>query len=80
MLGLIALAGTFVGLYKTRLVGYFWVGILCVLLMVVNNYVYYTKHLLCYLPIIQKITQVVVLGWISSLSVAMYRAAKGRAV
>ena len=80
LLGLIALTGTFVGLYKARLANYFWVGVLCVLLMVVNNYVYYTKHFLCFLPVIQKITLIVVLSWISSLSVKMYRTAKTRKI
>ena len=48
--------------------------------MVANNYVYYTEHFLYFLLIIQKITLIVVLGWISSLSVKMYRTAKTRKI
>ncbi len=48
--------------------------------MVANNYVYYTEHFLYFLLIIQKITLIVVLDWISLLSVKMCRAAKMRKV
>lgn len=50
-------------LYKTNHRGIFWLGIFCVILCVINNYVYYTGHFLNYLPIIQKISFLFFLGW-----------------
>jgi len=39
-------------------------GLICLILLAFNNYIYYSEHLLYYLPLIQKITFAVVLGWI----------------
>ncbi|MBO0948932.1 hypothetical protein [Fibrella forsythiae] len=72
LFGFFALAGTFVGLYRCRLVNLFWFGCSCLLLMAVNNYIYYTKDLLYYLPVIQKVTFVAVLFRIVWMIKAMY--------
>ncbi|QKG55346.1 hypothetical protein GKZ68_01040 [Hymenobacter sp. BRD128] len=76
LLGLVALAGTFVGLYRTKLRKLLWLGVLCLLLLVANNYVYYTGHLLYFLPVIQKITLLIVLTWLSLLNIQLYRTAQ----
>ncbi|WP_375446854.1 hypothetical protein [uncultured Fibrella sp.] len=70
-LGLITLTGTFIGLYKCRLIKLLWLGIGCLLLMVVNNYIYYTSDSLYYLPLVQKVTFAFVLLWISLLTIQM---------
>ncbi len=76
LFGLVALTGTFVGLYKTQLHKLLGFGVLCLLLMVVNNYVYYTGHFLYFLPVIQKLTLLVVLTWLSLLTIQVYRVGK----
>ena len=74
--GLVATAGTFIGLYKTKWYGLFAFGLLNVLLVVLNNYVYYNKGLIIYLPIIQKISFATFLFWVCSVDINLYRRAK----
>jgi len=71
--GLIATTGTFFGLYKSKWYGLFLFGLLNLLLIGVNNYVYYTKELIIYLPVIQKISFASFLIWICSIDVHLYR-------
>ncbi len=72
-IGLIAVAGTFIGLYKIKWFGLFWFGIFNMTLVVLNNYLYYTKGMLVYLPVVQKITFVSFLLWICWINVGLYR-------
>lgn len=69
--GLIATVGTFVGLYKTKWFKLFAFGLVNILLVGMNNYVYYTKGLIVYLPIIQKISFVSFLIWICSICITL---------
>ncbi|SDZ76278.1 hypothetical protein SAMN05216331_102126 [Porphyromonadaceae bacterium KH3R12] len=71
--GLIATVGTFIGLYKTKWYGLFAFGILNILLVGLNNYVYYNKELIIYLPIIQKISFATFLVWVCSIDINLYR-------
>jgi hypothetical protein len=64
LLGLIAVTGTLVILYKTKQSGLFRYGLLNLLLVGVNNLFYYTPSLLHYLPLVQKISFASVLCWI----------------
>jgi hypothetical protein len=64
LLGLIAVTGTLVILYKTKQTGLFRYGLLNLLLVGVNNLFYYTPSLLHYLPLVQKISFASVLCWI----------------
>lgn len=73
--GLVAMAGTFAGLYKARLRKLLGLGVLCLALLLVNNYVYYTTHFIYYLPVIQKLTLLLVLTWLSLLNLQLCRAA-----
>ncbi|NUO00373.1 MAG: hypothetical protein HUU01_07120 [Saprospiraceae bacterium] len=73
VIGLIAVAGTFIGLYKIKWFGLFGLGIFNLLLVVLNNYLYYTKDMLIYLPVVQKITFVCFLGWICWIDVELFR-------
>ena len=70
--GLIATVGTFVGLYKKKWFGLFTFGLLNILLVVANNYVYYTKGLIIYLPLIQKISFAAFLIWIGCIDVNLF--------
>ncbi len=73
--GLIATFGTFIGLYQKKWNRLFFVGLLNILLVVLNNYVYYTKGLIIYLPVIQKITFATFLIWICWIDINLFRKA-----
>ena len=74
LLGLIATIGIFIGLYKTKWFGLFAFGLLNILLVALNNYVYFTNGLIGYLPVIQKISFVTFLFWICCIDINVYRA------
>jgi hypothetical protein len=76
--GLIATAGTFIGLYQTKWYKLFRFGIFNILLVFLNNYVYYSKGLIIYLPIIQKISFVSFLIWVCCIDVTLYRLQKNK--
>ena len=75
-LGLIATIGTFIGLYKTKWFGLFVFGLLNILLVGLNNYVYFTKGLIVYLPLIQKISFATFLIWICCVDINVYWVSK----
>jgi hypothetical protein len=72
LLGIIATTGTLIGLYKSKWLGLFYFGLLNILLVGLNNYVYYTNGLIIYLPVIQKISFAIFLVWICSISLRLY--------
>ena len=74
--GLAATVGTFIGLYKTKWYGLFAFGLLNILLVGLNNYVYYHKGLIIYLPIIQKISFATFLLWVCCIDIKLYRMVK----
>ncbi len=61
--GLIAVAGALVALYKERWLGPFAFGLLNLLLVALNNFVYHTDGFIIYLAVVQKITFVSFLLW-----------------
>lgn len=71
--GAIATIGTFIGLYKNKLYSLFAFGLFIILLIVLNNYFYYTKGLIIYLPVIQKISFAAFLIWICCIDIILYR-------
>ena len=73
MFGLVATVGTFMGLYKNKWYGLFSFGLLNILLAGLNNYLYYSKELIIYLPIIQKISFATFLIWVCSIDLKLYR-------
>lgn len=66
--GLIVIIGIIKEIYLSELSFYKISGVLCILLLGVNNYIYYTQHLIRLLPLIQKITFVIILIWIVGLN------------
>lgn len=62
--GAVAFCGLFVGLYRNKAWPFFYGGLVCTALICVNHYIYYTKSGLFALPLIQKITFAIVLGWV----------------
>lgn len=71
LLGIIAITGILIGLYKNRSYLLLVLGLLCVFLLLVNNYIYYTKHWLYYLAIIQKFSFFLFLFWFSLLTIQL---------
>ena len=63
-LGLIAMAGTFVGLYQNGWKLLFAFGFINIIMIILNNIFYHTEGLIVYLPIIQKITFLIFLTWV----------------
>lgn len=66
--GIISLVGTLAGLHQNKWNALLYLGIFILFLVGVNNIFYYNKELLMYLPIIQKITFLFFLLWISLVS------------
>ena len=71
--GAIATLGTLIGLYKNNWHILFLLGLFNILLVGLNNYVYYNKDLLIYLPVVQKITFASFLLWICCIDINLYR-------
>jgi len=69
-LGGFALLGTLVALRHHKLYGLLWLGRFSILLILVNNYMYYTRVQVVYLPFIQKISLFIVLVWIIAMNIA----------
>lgn len=72
--GFIAIVGTFIGLYKAKWFGLFVFGLLNVLLIGLNNYLYYSEELIVYLPLVQKVTFASFLIWLCCISKELYLA------
>ena len=70
-LGVLAMLGTFAGLYKNQHAGLFRVGLGCLFLCGLNNYMYYTHWFIEHLPIIQKITFFLFLLWFCFVSLTL---------
>jgi hypothetical protein len=67
-------------LYKTKWFGLFAFGLLNVLLVGLNNYVYYSNGLIVYLPVIQKISFATFLIWVCCITIKLYRGESKTAV
>ena len=63
--------GIIVGIYQSKLTLFKISGLLGLLLLSANNYIYYSNHLLEWLPLLQKVSFLIILGWIVSLSIKM---------
>lgn len=68
ILGVFVVIGIIWEVYKSNLFFFKLGGILCILLLGANNYIYYIGQWIEYLPIIQKITFAFVLIWIIGLN------------
>jgi hypothetical protein len=75
LFGLITLACIFTRLYQLKWYGLFVFGMINLLLVGLNNYFYYTKGLIIYLPVIQKISFGSFLIWICCIDIQLYNIA-----
>jgi len=66
--GVFAVLGIIIEIYRSDLHFYKISGIFCILLLGMNNFIYYSEIGLFYLPLLQKITMGSVLAWVSGLS------------
>ena len=71
--GLIATLGTFFGLWNLKWYGLFGFGIFNILLVALNNLLYYNDSLIFYLPVVQKLTFLSFLLWVSLICLKIYR-------
>lgn len=69
--GILVVIGIIWAVYQSNFTFFKISGLVCILLMLLNNYIYYSLNGIEYLPIIQKITFAVVLLWIAGLSLKM---------
>lgn len=72
LFGFIALGVTFSGLYKSRFTSFFYTGLFCMVLMGLNYYIMLGNVFSNHLPVIQKITFLLVLLWIFLLNRKLY--------
>lgn len=70
--GLIAITGTFIGLYKMKWTKLFRMGLFSIILLVLNNILYYNSELIFYLPVVQKLTFAYFLLWICLIDIKLY--------
>lgn len=68
VLGLIAVAGTLIGLWQVKWNALFWFGVMNLVLVLLNNYFYYSPELIRYLPLVQKISFAAFLVWFFLMS------------
>ena len=73
ILGIAALSGSLVVLFKMGRYKAFSLGAFCILLCVLNNYIYYSGYKFYYLPVIQKFTFFFFLLWFAWVDILMYR-------
>jgi len=72
LFGLLAMTGTFTGLHKNKWTILFYFGLLNVALVAVNNFLYYNKELISYLPLVQKMTFLTFLTWICCIDIKIF--------
>jgi hypothetical protein len=70
--GLVAMCGTFFTLYRWKWQRLLWLGFLNLLLVLLNNILYYGSGLLLYLPVVQKISFLSFLIWISLIDLKLF--------
>ncbi len=71
--GIIVLLAILLGLKKHQLKFFLFSGTFCLLLLLANNLIYYTPLSKAYLPLIQKITFLLVLLWTVALNVYLFQ-------
>ncbi len=69
--GLFTIVGIIREVYRGSMIKYQVTGVLCLLLLGLNNYIYYSGNLLLALPLLQKITFAMVLLWVVGLNIKM---------
>lgn len=71
--GAIAFLGAFIGLLKSRWYRLTAMGIFCLALCLTNYFIYRTRQYVSVLPILQKATFLLCLGWFFLMDIQIYR-------
>jgi len=79
-LGVLALLLTFMNLYRAKFYKLFAVGVLCLMLCLLNYFIYETKIGLPLLAVTQKISFVLFLGWLGVIDFYIYQKMKKEAL
>ena len=66
--GVFVVFGIIREIYKSKLTLFKITGLFCILLLALNNSMYYSEYMIEYLPLIQKFTFAFVLSWIMGLN------------
>lgn len=74
--GLFLLIGLIREIYKSDMTLMKAGGVLCVLLLILNNYIYFSRNFVEILPLLQKITFAIVLIWIIGLNIELVKKRK----
>ncbi len=73
IIALFAFALLMMALYKKKWFVLFYAGLFNIGLILLNNYIYYTKNGLAYLPVVQKISFIIFLGWLCGITWRLHR-------
>lgn len=76
--GLFVLIGILIEVAKSKYPLLKLGGLLCIFLLALNNYIYYSRHFVDILPLLQKITFAIVLIWIMALNLNMIKGRRNR--
>ena len=74
--GFIAFIGTLIALRRSNFFFILWLGVFSILLIGLNNYIYYSHIYIEYLPLIQKITMTIVLTWMIAVNLVFIRSSR----
>lgn len=69
--GVLVIIGIIRTIYKSELKTFKISGIVCIILLGVNNLIYYSGNFINHLPLLQKVTFVLALSWIVGLNMKM---------
>jgi len=71
LFGLFTLVGIIIEVYSSKLTLLKIGGLFCILLLAVNNYIYYSRDWVDILPLLQKITFAIVLLWLIGINYSL---------
>lgn len=71
--GLAVVIVVIIEIYRSDLRLYKYTGMLCIMLLALNNYIYYSEQFIHFLPILQKLSFAVVLAWIIGLNLEIVK-------
>ena len=74
--GVFAVVGIITEVYQSKLLLLKWAGVFAIVLLALNNYIYYTDFLIEHLPLLQKITFAYVLLWVIGLNAKLIHMTK----
>lgn len=77
ILGLVAIVATAIGLYRAHVRSLLWLGLFCLVLVLVNNYIYRSGQYITALPVIQKFSFFIFFLWVILLDIALFRKKSG---